>query len=93
MHSISKALNVYKIEKNKRIGIVLFDSLKKDLQVLEFCVIAYEYNLHMGGSDGNAQVRANYQSKIRANSWLWRLIVCLLLAGSVYNAYYLYKLI
>ena len=31
MHLISEALNVYKIEKNKRVGIILFDSLKKDL--------------------------------------------------------------
>ena len=44
-------------------------------------------------SDGNAQVRANYQSNIRANGWPWSLTICLLLAGSVYNAYYLYKLV
>ena len=44
---------MYKIEKNKRIEIILFDSLKKDLQVLEFCIITHKYNLHMGGSDGN----------------------------------------
>ena len=47
----------------------------------------------MGGSDGNAQVRANYQSKIIARVWPWSLTVCLLLAGCVYNAYHLYKLI
>ena len=54
MHSISEALNVYEIERNKRVGIALFDSSKEDLSVLEFSVIAYEYNLYMGGSDGNA---------------------------------------
>ena len=55
--------------------------------------MAHEYNTHMGGLDGNAQVRAKYQSNIRANGWPWRLTVCLLLAGSVYNAYRIYKLI
>ena len=60
---------MYEIKRNKRVGIVLFDSSKKDSQVLEFCAMAHEYNLHMGGSDGNAQVRANYQSNIRVNGW------------------------
>ena len=31
VHSISKTLNIYKIKRNKRTGITLFDSLKKDL--------------------------------------------------------------
>ena len=45
---------MYEIERNKRVGIVLFDNLKKNLPMLEFSVIAYEYNLHIRGSDGNA---------------------------------------
>ena len=81
------------MERNKRSGIKLFDSSKEDLPVLELCAIAHEYNVHMGGSDGNAQVRANYQSNIRANGWPWRLTVCLLLAGSIYNTYHIYKLV
>ena len=93
VHSISEALNVYEIERNKRAGIRLFDSSKEDLPTLELCAIAHKYNIHMGGSDGNAQVRANYQSNIRANGWPWRLTVCLLLTGSVYNAYHIYKLV
>ena len=55
--------------------------------------LAHEYNIHMGGSDSNAQVRASYQTKIRASVWPWSLTTCLFLAGCVYNAYYLYKLI
>ena len=30
------------------------------------CALAYKYNIHMEGSDSNAQVRANYQLNIRA---------------------------
>ena len=33
IHSISKASKVYEIERNKRAGIVLFDSTKKDLPI------------------------------------------------------------
>ena len=93
VHSIAEALEVYEMERNKRSGISLFDNLKEDSSVLELCVMAHKYNVHMGGSDANAQVRANYQSNIRANGWPWSLTVCLLLTGSVYNTYHLYKLI
>ena len=93
VHSISEASNVYEIKRNKRAGIALFDNSKEDSPMLEFSTIAHEHNLYMGGSDGNAQVRANYQSKIKARRWPWSLTVCLLLAGSVYNAFHIYKLI
>ena len=53
MHLISKALNVYEIKRNKRVGIILFDNLKKDLPILEFSVITYKYNLYIGGLNGN----------------------------------------
>ena len=45
---------MYEIERNKRLGIVLFDSTKEESPVLEFSAIGYEYNLYMGGLDGNA---------------------------------------
>ena len=61
--------------------------------MIGMCVLAYEYNIHMGGSDSNAQVRANYQSNIRVLTWPWSLTKYLLLIEYVYNAYYLYKLI
>ena len=48
---------MYEIKRNKRIGIILFDSLKKDLKILKFYAIAHEYNLYIKGSDRNAQVR------------------------------------
>ena len=54
MHSISKVLNVYEIKRNKRVGVVLFDSSKKNLPILEFNIITYKYNLHIKGLDGNA---------------------------------------
>ena len=54
VYSISEALKVYEIERNKQVGIVLYDSIKEDSPVLEFSAIAHEYNLHMGGLDGNA---------------------------------------
>ena len=44
---------MYEIKRNKRAGIVFFDNLKENLSMLEFSVIAYEYNLYMEGSDGN----------------------------------------
>ena len=53
MYSISKILNVYEIKRNKRVGIVLFDSSKEDLFILEFSIIAYKYNLYIKGLDGN----------------------------------------
>ena len=44
---------MYEIERNKRAGIIFFDSSKKDLPILEFKIIAYKYNLYIGESDGN----------------------------------------
>ena len=66
MHSISKTLNVYEIKRNKRAGIALFDSSKKDSPMLKFSTIAHKYNLYIKGSDGNTQIRTSYQSKIKA---------------------------
>ena len=97
IHSITEALNIYEIERVKRSGIKLFNEKDKEKDKINntigMCALAHEYNLHMGGSDSNAQVRASYQSKIRARVWPWSLTTCLLLAGCIYNSYYIYKLI
>ena len=45
---------MYEIKRNKRIGIILFDNLKKDLFIVEFSIITYKYNFYIGGLDGNA---------------------------------------
>ena len=61
--------------------------------MLKFSTIAHKYNLYIKGSDGNTQIRTSYQSKIKARRWPWNLTVYLLLTGSIFNAYHLYKLI
>ena len=45
---------MYEIKRNKRVEIVFFDNLKKNLSVLEFSTIIYKYNFYIEGSDGNA---------------------------------------
>ena len=79
VHSIAEASNIHEIERVKRSGIKLFNKTDNEKDKINntigMCALAHEYNLHMGGSDSNAQVRANYQSKIRAFIWPWSLTV------------------
>ena len=51
----------------------------------------HDYNLYMGGSDGNAQQRAYYSSNRRSDRYWWPLFSFLLDAAAL-NAYILYKL-
>ena len=50
-----------------------------------------DYNLHMGGSDGNAQQRAVYSYERRSNRYWWPLFIFLLDAAAL-NPYKLYLL-
>ena len=50
-----------------------------------------EYNLHMGGSDGNAQQRAIYSYNRRTDRYWWPLFIFILDAAGL-NAYKLYSL-
>ena len=69
IHSITEASNIHEIERVKRSGIKTFSQSNNKENMLEICALAHEYNNHMGGSDGNTQVKASYQSKIRAFIW------------------------
>ena len=50
-----------------------------------------DYNLHMGGSDRNAQQRAYYSSQRPSDRYWWPLFIFLLDAATL-NAYKLYEL-
>ena len=36
--------------------------------MLKMSALIYKYNLHIKGSDNNTQIKASYQSKIRART-------------------------
>ena len=60
-------------------------------QGLPFPTAVRQYNKNMGGSDGNAQVRAYYSSETRSFCYWWCLFK-FLLDASILNAYTLWKL-